>query len=76
MMLFYIRWILPKTNPEWLVKRMTRDFESETSSVNEAHNHAHFWEQFPNFMKTNNYTLYVIFVCLRIVVSNTYWLYE
>jgi hypothetical protein len=56
---------------------MTRDFESETSSVNEAHSHAHFWEQFPNFMKTNNYTLiYVISVCFCIVVSNTYWLYE
>lgn len=37
-----------------MAKRLTCDFEIKTSAVNEVqpYNHAHFWKQFSNIMKT------------------------
>lgn len=58
--------------PIWLVERLTRDFEMETSSVNEAQpfSHAYFQALFSKVMKTNK--LHPITTVEHIKQSNRY----
>ena len=57
----------------WLVKWFTCDFESETSSVNEAHNiqHTQFSELFSNVMKSthNTYNISMCWKLNQIIIS-------